>query len=167
MAVAGSALKTCSKCSIPKTQHCFNKRRPECKTCQSEYRVSYGERNRDQLNAQAADYRSANRGILATKERQRYASLTVEDRRDYNRAYALKHEYGITVEQYEAILEAQGGVCAICGRTRGDKMLAVDHDHDTGEVRGLLCVRCNTALGTFGDNEAGITRVLDYLRRST
>lgn len=62
----------------------------------------------------------------------------------------LKHRYGITVEQYDEMLAAQGGHCALCPWEPSDgKVLAVDHDHETGRVRGLLCRGCNLALATF------------------
>lgn len=79
--------------------------------------------------------------------------------------------YGLTIERYEAILASQGGVCAICqevepGKTPlgKDKKLAVDHDHDTGEVRGLLCSRCNQAIGGMREDERLIKRMIKYLR---
>lgn len=69
--------------------------------------------------------------------------------------------YGITPEQYDEMLAAQGGHCAICPRTQqsnvGKRRLAVDHCHKTGRVRGLLCHRCNLAVGYLGD-DAGVTR---------
>lgn len=70
--------------------------------------------------------------------------------------------YGLTEADYAAMLEAQGGVCAICrqGCSTG-KLLAVDHDHETGIVRGLLCQRCNRMVGTY---EASRASVEEYLR---
>lgn len=52
----------------------------------------------------------------------------------------------LSPDEYEALLEAQGGVCAICGNPPAKRRLSVDHDHATGKVRGLLCFRCNRAL---------------------
>lgn len=77
-----------------------------------------------------------------------------------------KHKYGITRAEWEAMEMAQGGVCAICGRKPGARGLATDHDHDTGVVRGLLCIRCNAALGSFGDSIEGLQRAIAYLRRA-
>lgn len=77
----------------------------------------------------------------------------------------LLREFGITVEDYEAMLAAQGGVCAICAKEcRSGRRLAVDHDHVTGVVRGLLCLHCNLALGKFDDDPERIERALAYLR---
>jgi hypothetical protein len=63
---------------------------------------------------------------------------------------ALKSKFGITLEQYNKKFEAQKGLCAICGNPEPtNKRLAVDHDHETEEVRDLLCSRCNPGLGSF------------------
>ena len=79
----------------------------------------------------------------------------------------LKHKYGITGEQYAEMLEAQGGVCAICGREcQSRNRLAVDHCHETGKVRGLLCAHCNRALGMLGDSVNVLTAAVRYLERS-
>ncbi len=68
--------------------------------------------------------------------------------------WKLKNRYGLTAEEYEAILESQGGGCAICEKTpeEAGKRLSVDHDHETGDVRGLLCQSCNLALGMIEDH---------------
>jgi len=58
---------------------------------------------------------------------------------------------GLSLEDYDALLVAQGGGCAICGTTPKSRRLHVDHDHKTGKVRGLLCMRCNRALPTWVD----------------
>ena len=81
----------------------------------------------------------------------------------YRRAKSLR-EYGLTPEDYNAMFEAQGGVCLVCRRPPTRKHLAVDHCHATGKVRGLLCGPCNTGLGCLEglDDEARI-RLLNYL----
>jgi hypothetical protein len=82
------------------------------------------------------------------------------------RAFNLKDKYGLTVEQYDAMLEAQGGVCATCGKPCDRrKRLAVDHAHETRKVRGLLCERCNLALGLLGEDPETISRMAEYVRR--
>lgn len=73
--------------------------------------------------------------------------------------------YGITVEEYDRLLAEQGGVCARCkSEPQATLRLAVDHDHKTGEVRGLLCGPCNTYLGRLDANMATILSDLAYLR---
>jgi hypothetical protein len=74
------------------------------------------------------------------------------------RTYRLKYGYGITPEQYDEILADQLWGCAICGKS--EKILSVDHSHDTGEIRGLLCTTCNLHLGIF---EKFKTKAAQYL----
>ena len=77
----------------------------------------------------------------------------------------LRNVHGLSLDDYKAILERQHGCCAVCLKP-STRRLVVDHDHDTGQVRGLLCDPCNTAIGVLGDNEAGLLRALAYLRRT-
>ena len=85
----------------------------------------------------------------------------------------LRHAYGITLDEYNVMLEKQGGVCGICktdnpkGRQSGRgvvKDFYVDHNHETGEVRGLLCNNCNRAIGNFKDDPSIIQKAVLYLR---
>lgn len=82
----------------------------------------------------------------------------------------LKRTYGITLEQYEQMLTDQGGNCAIClkpetGKTQyGVKSLAVDHCHKTGKIRGLLCEKCNRAIGQLHDDVDVLRRAIDYIQ---
>jgi hypothetical protein len=76
----------------------------------------------------------------------------------------LKQKYGLTVEDYERMLEAQGGGCAICGRPpRDDISLHVDHDHETGLIRGLLCFPGNNAIGLMKDDPERLVRAAEYI----
>ena len=81
------------------------------------------------------------------------------------RAHSLKAKYGITLQDYDNLLAAQNGVCAICGTPPGKRRLAVDHDHKTGAVRGLLCVNCNVALGRLQDNVDILQSMIEYIER--
>ena len=86
----------------------------------------------------------------------------------------LQRKYGISVADYEAMLQAQDGVCAICQGAehrftirKGDapNRLCVDHDHETGEARGLLCADCNVGLGAFADDQVALFRAIQYLHK--
>jgi hypothetical protein len=79
-----------------------------------------------------------------------------------------KKLYGVTLDEYNKLLESQDGVCKICNRTElesscVDRNLHVDHCHDTGKVRGLLCTKCNTALGLLSDDPELLKKAIDYL----
>lgn len=90
-----------------------------------------------------------------------------KDRREqiycYNRKRNLKEKFGITLEDYARMFEEQNGVCKICLTNENKRMLAVDHCHETGIVRGLLCTCCNTALGKFKDDKELLMRAIEYL----
>lgn len=81
--------------------------------------------------------------------------------------------YGLTMSQYEAMSESQGGLCAICGRhetaiaTDGKtvRRLCVDHNHSTGQIRSLLCSACNKAIGEFGEGLDRMVSAVAYLAR--
>lgn len=72
---------------------------------------------------------------------------------------SLKYMYGMTREQFEQLHDEAEGVCMCCGEMRP---LCVDHDHNTGKVRGLLCRTCNGGIGMLGDTKEGIINALEY-----
>jgi hypothetical protein len=90
--------------------------------------------------------------------------------RNWETRSKLKMRYGISHDEYLRLLGEQGGRCAICGGLPegGPKSsrLHVDHDHDTGRVRGLICLKCNSALAQFGDSLEGVMKAVEYLKRS-
>lgn len=76
--------------------------------------------------------------------------------------YMRMRAYGLTREEYKALLDKQGNACGVC-RVPFTSEPHVDHNHETGEVRGLLCFGCNTSIGKLGDDIRGILRVAVYL----
>lgn len=72
----------------------------------------------------------------------------------------LKRKYGITPEKFDEMSASQNGACAVCGST---ERLVIDHDHETGAVRGLLCNSCNLALGLAGDSVDRLMALAAYL----
>lgn len=101
------------------------------------------------------------------QERERLRNLTPRRKRQMKNKN-LRLRFGITVEQYESLLEKQGGVCACCGeppdmKSPKTQMLHVDHDHKTGKVRSLLCQGCNLGIGHFAESKEKLTRAIVYL----
>lgn len=81
---------------------------------------------------------------------------------DSRRNCAYKKDFGITLETYKQLVIAQAGLCLICGKTE-KRRLAVDHDHVSGKVRGLLCGNCNRGLGLFKDNPRLLANAIAYI----
>ena len=108
------------------------------------YKKKYRENNKEELNARIRDKRSK-------------ASIKPYD--------YLKRDYGLTYDQYLCMLKSQGGVCAICGKAEEKRRLAVDHCHNTGVIRGLLCGMCNTAIGKLNDDVNLLKKAIEYLEK--
>jgi hypothetical protein len=129
--------------------------------------------SREDRNAQIRAYQRRN----AEKERTRkrvyriqHAAEIRAKKRIYERAHPEKTRswirvarYGITPAVYEAMLQRQGGVCAICGELSKRGRLCIDHDPRTGRVRGLLCRKCNLGIGHFEDNADFLAQAIEYL----
>lgn len=87
---------------------------------------------------------------------------------DYQRAKNIKKNFGMTLEEWDALFASQGHRCAICWTsTPGGKhnQWHTDHVHETGIVRGILCALCNLGLGCFSDDASKLTLAVDYLGR--
>jgi len=101
------------------------------------------------------------------KNKEKLAQQALEWQRnnpEKRKKYRLKYRFGISLEEYDRLFEKQNGVCAICGEPANRRgSLDVDHDHDTGEIRGLLCWNCNTGIGKFKENAALLKRAAKYL----
>lgn len=144
-----SASKICTGCRTEKPVSDFSKRgerngiplyRSRCKACQAKQARGWYSRNTKRANAN-------------------------------RRRLLLQENFGLTPEEYDAMLESQGGVCATCGRPesaeRDGKImrLAVDHCHETGRIRGLLCHACNRSIGLFGEDTDLMERAIAYLEK--
>lgn len=106
------------------------------------------------------DYRIARTAALKAEK----SAAKKRARLDAGWAKHIEKSYGVTSDQYHAMLLAQGGVCAICGRRPMKSRLAVDHCHRTGKVRSLLCRKCNSMIGLAGDRPDVLACGVAYLR---
>lgn len=154
--------KPCSKCKQIKTASEFHKNAQSVSGLTSACKQCEALRSRAYKNTPAG--RESNR-----RRTKRWA----ERHPDRARNALLKWNYGITIEEYARLEESQGGVCAICKNperhVRNGKpvKLAVDHNHTTGAVRGLLCVLCNTLLGKIEADTDRFMQLLDYMNRNS
>jgi hypothetical protein len=131
-----------------------------CKTCDAARKAVYAQRPEVKARHNELVKASYHRDREKIRERAkgRYDPAKNKDQ-------LLRSKFGLTLADYEAMLEAQGGVCAICLRPerKENKSLNVDHCHSTGIVRGLLCGPCNTGLGMFSDDPERIMAAISYL----
>lgn len=144
--------KRCPRCGEVKLAEAFSKSHTHvsgltsyCKPCHKQYRSE--NRERDRLKLQEKRY--------ADPEKYR------EYDRRHSRTKTLK-KYGLTDQQFAELAKLQNGQCKICDKIPKDR-LVVDHNHDTGVIRGLLCRQCNAAIGLLGDNIEGVQRAWSYL----
>ena len=118
----------------------------ECKRCES---LKWGKEHKERKNIRARQRRAENPMLDKTRPLERM---------------------GLSLKDYEKFFHTQGGKCAICGKsetmTRHGKLkrLAVDHNHKTGDIRGLLCSRCNLAIGMFEEDISILENAIEYLR---
>lgn len=106
----------------------------------------------------------ARRNTYTKEHTQRIKEEDPEAWKEFVRDRNLRKNFGISADDYDAQDAYQHGLCAICGTEPGVRRLAVDHDHATGEVRGLLCINCNQALGKFKDDIRVMARAIAYVQ---
>lgn len=154
-------MKKCSKCGQEKPLTEFNKQsrnqdglNTQCSTCTRSAGLAYYYANRQKTNPERNEARRLSKS---------------------HRQHTLLKKYGITREGYDALLDEQNGVCAICEHPEKQKdvrygtplFLAVDHDHNTNKVRGLLCSACNVAIGKMDDDPGRLRKAAEYLERQS
>src|SRR2546423_5792224 len=121
--------------------------RNDCKSCNLAAKHERYVKNPGREIARVKKWQQDNATRLNAYRRDRRQLPEVKLR---ERASHLKRKFGLTLEEYDEMLAAQEGGCAICGEAPEEgKILHIDHDHETGLVRGLLCQRCNHGLGLF------------------
>ena len=161
-------MKQCKVCGLIKPYEDFYRcagmkdgYRSDCRSCNLEAKHRRYVENPAPAIARAKRWQQENSERVNAKQRARRATPEAKLRA---RAEHLMRKFDMTIEQYDARLEAQGGGCCICSRPpREDISLHVDHDHSTGKVRGILCFRCNNALADFGEDPAILRKAMAYL----
>ena len=126
-----------------------------CPSCEAFLDVEMFGRNRSAADGRTAYCKQCHNEIGRRNRERRHGST---------REYHLRQRYGIGVAEFDAMVEAQDGVCALCREREPEH---VDHDHVTGTIRGVLCSCCNQGLGNFRDNIASLRAAIDYLETST
>jgi Recombination endonuclease VII len=183
--------RTCNKCGhtgpletdFPKNKMYAGGYRPQCKPCHNKAARQWQIDNPQKFAAIQNTHREKNGTEIRKKQREKFQDnpaanvkknamtrawrerMKVEGKFDkIQRRYSLV-KYDLSPAEYDAMLTEQGGVCAICKQPDPEgKALAVDHDHETNENRGLLCGLCNKAIGLMKDSQELLQRAIDYLR---
>jgi hypothetical protein len=144
--------KVCTSCDESKMMSEYRKDKTsydgltqKCKPCFSIYQKEWYEKNKEKQKTNAKEYRKKN-------PLSHFQSH-------------IKRKYGITLEDYNSMFISQGGCCAICNTHQKDieKRLSVDHCHNSGNVRGLLCNSCNTSIGLLKEDVGILNAAIEYL----
>lgn len=181
--------KECERCHLYLDPSFYNKNSCEkdglqrrCVYCAAAYRLAHREKiaeynkeyrkaNLEKLKTMQGDYYQKHRDELIPKQiardKSRSGEIQIYNKKRYNNfgwPEWIEKTYGITADQWMQMFESQSGVCAICKKEcASGKRLCVDHNHKTGEIRGLLCRRCNLAIGKFDDDPTIMREAALYL----
>lgn len=147
----GDRARACRECGAPAEI----RGRRFCAPCYQDYQSIYYRENRERISAQRSTARRARVGAPTARplKLNRHTSETLASER-------LKRHYGLSACDVAEMAERQGGCCAICAQPAS---LVVDHDHETGRVRALLCTQCNTAIGLFQEDPDRLLAAATYL----
>jgi hypothetical protein len=137
----------------------------------AEHQRNQYQKYREKKLAYRREYVRKNKDRIAEINRKSRENMSPEKREAMlarKRITTMMRRYGLTPDDYDRMLQEQAGTCALCSRTPEQeryKRLNIDHCHDTGRVRGLLCTPCNHAIGVLGDTAEHIRRAVAYLER--
>lgn len=155
-------MKFCNGCGLNKDLNFFGKDRSNkdglthrCKSCRNPQSKEWQRKNPEKV-------KEANR---KNREKRKEYYNSPERKLKY-RSWELERKFGITHEDYELMLAEQDGVCKICKQHRvasNKYYMAIDHCHNTGKIRGILCTRCNTAIGLLEENIDNLNNAIKYL----
>lgn len=162
--------KACTKCEVQKSLKDFHKDSnnkcgltSQCKACRKIQRMCWGKKHPEKVRKHKRDeyHRNREKHLEYTRS---------SERRDRWFRWKLKRQFGISFDDFMSLMDSQLGLCAIChgemdrGQT-SNKRLNIDHDHKTGKVRGLLCFRCNTGIGSLNDDPKVLASAIRYLMK--
>ena len=151
--------KTCSRC---KKKSLFG--RSLCRKCYNENRRKRYKKDskyRARCKKTSKKYIKSPKGKVHRRKWKKNGRIYLAQRKHH-----LKRDYGLTLEQYDQMLDEQNGVCIICkGINANGRRLAVDHNHQTGKIRGLLCDCCNLWLGKYETNHSLFEKFDEYLKK--
>lgn len=160
-------LKTCKKCNLSLDNSNFYVRKTgnlhaECKECYKKRIREYRKKNLEYVREKEKNYRKNDPEKYKERDRKRSSNRKIK-----TKEYTLKRLYNLTLNEYYDILESQNNGCSICGaqKSKSKDFLCVDHDHTTGNVRGILCDNCNRGLGLFGDDPKNLLSAYYYLNK--
>lgn len=148
-------MKTCKVCGEEKDVSCFYKN--------SSYSDGLASKCKECHIKQTTENYHRNPSINESNKKRYFQNIDAERNRDY------KRKYGISLEQYNEMLESQNSCCSICGTSSKEvskNRLFVDHCHRTGKVRGLLCHHCNSMIGLARDDVNVLSRAISYLKEN-
>jgi hypothetical protein len=123
----------------------------ECKNCENDF------------EALLTKVRQGGGLYCSTKCYNDYRKENKKDPKYLNILYQKKHKYGLSEEEYLGMFESQNHCCAICKESFNNVRACVDHSHNTGDIRGLLCDKCNTGLGLFQENIQNLLNAIKYI----
>ena len=168
--------KVCSTCKVPKELDAFAPTKQKlrfgvrsvCRDCERDYKREWVKKDPIRKLKQVAEWKASNREKVRAWNRA-YSKRMRKERPEqlalYELRARLKREYGVTIEWRNSKREAQNNICAICGGPPGTLGLAIDHNHNTGKVRDLLCCQCNTGLHKMERDIEWIRKAAAYLAR--
>jgi len=163
------SVKKCRICGESKPLHAFYRaagmrdgHRNECKPCNLADKKRRYEADPAKYKAMVKRWQQANADYLNAYRREYNA--TPERKRALRDGY-YRRTFGISADDFDALLASQDGGCAICGGVpEREASFHLDHDHLSGSIRGILCLSCNQALGHFRDDPTVLQRAADYVR---
>lgn len=170
--------KFCTQCNTYHSVSNFHKQAKakdglqfRCKQCDKAFHQARYLKDKEKISEQTRKWKEENKEKAYTTGNE-WRKNNADKVKEYQRTSHLRKNFGMEIEDYETLLAAQNGVCAICSEaesfihkaTGKPARLAVDHCHTNGNVRKLLCKACNNGLGLFRDNPELLLKAADYLK---